>query len=51
MLFQAGSFSGSGNLKLTLEQERIRELEKKLQDVELEHSRLKKAIAIFSKTD
>ena len=49
--FQAGSFPGNGNLKLTPEQERIRELEKKLQDVELEHSILKKAIAIFSKTD
>lgn len=50
-VFQAGSFPGNGNLKLTPEQERIRELEKKLQDVELEHSILKKAIAIFSKTD
>ncbi len=49
--FKAGSFPGNGNLKLTPEQERIRELEKKLHDVELEHSILKKAIAIFSKTD
>ena len=49
--FQSGSFPGNGNLKLTPEQERIRELEKKLQDVELEHSILKKVIAIFSKTD
>ena len=49
--FQSGSFPGNGNLKLTPEQERIGELEKKLHDVELEHSILKKAIAIFSKTD
>ena len=28
--FQAGSFPGNGNLKLTPEQERIRELKKKL---------------------
>ena len=46
-----GSFPGNGNLKLTPEQEKIHELEKKLRDVELEHNILKKAVAIFSKTD
>ncbi len=49
--FGEGSFPGNGNLKLTSEQERIHELEKKLRDVELEHEILKKAVAIFSKTD
>ena len=46
-----GSFPGNGNLKLTPEQEKIHELEKKLRDIELEHAILKKAVAIFSKTD
>lgn len=49
--FWEGSFPGNGNLKLTPEQERIRDLEKKLREVELEHEILKKAVAIFSKTD
>lgn len=49
--FGASSFPGNGNLKLTPEQERIRDLEKKLATVELEHEILKKAIAIFSKAD
>lgn len=49
--FGTGSFPGNGKLKLTPEQERIRDLEKKLADVELEHEILKKAIAIFSKTE
>lgn len=35
---------------LTLEQKRIRELEKKLKDAEMERDILKKAMAIFSKT-
>ena len=35
--FGTGSFPGNGKLKLTSEQERIRDLEKKLADVELEH--------------
>lgn len=47
--FGEASFPGNGNLKLTPEQERIRELEKKLAAVELEHEILKKAIGIFSK--
>ena len=46
-----GSFPGNGNLKLTPEQERIHELEKKLKDAELERDILKKAISIFSKSD
>lgn len=45
------SFPGNGNLKLTPEQERIKELEKQLAASRLEHEILKKAIAIFSKTD
>ena len=49
--FGTGSFPGNGNLKLTPEQERIHELEKKLKDAELEHDIFKKAISIFSKSD
>lgn len=45
------SFPGNGNLKLTPEQERIHELEKKLKEAELERDILKKAICIFSKSD
>src|SRR5690606_2920266 len=45
--FGEGSFPGNGNLKLTPEQERIHELEKKLKDAELERDILKKAISIF----
>ncbi|WP_337833474.1 transposase [Flavobacterium kingsejongi] len=47
--FGEGSFPGKGNLKLTPEQEKIHELEKKLKDAELERDILKKAIGIFSK--
>jgi len=49
--YGTGSFPGNGNLKLTPEQERIHELEKKLKDAELERDILKKAIRIFSKSD
>ena len=48
--FGEGSFPGKGNLKLTPEQEKIHELEKKLKDAELERDILKKAIGIFSKS-
>ena len=48
--FGDGSFPGNGKQKLTPEQERIKELEKKLAAVEFEHEILKKAIGIFSKT-
>lgn len=48
--FGEGSFPGNGNLKLTAEQEKIHELEKKLKDAELERDILKKAIGIFSKS-
>lgn len=48
--FGEGSFPGNGNLKLTPEQEKIHELEKKLKDAELERDILKKAIGIFSKS-
>jgi len=47
--FGTGSFPGNGKLKLTPEQEKIHELEKKLKDAELERDILKKAIGIFSK--
>lgn len=40
--FGAGSFPEKRNLKLTPEQEKIHELEKKLKDVELERDILKK---------
>jgi transposase-like protein len=42
------AFSGRGNPALTDEQRRIRELEKKLKNAELERDILKKALAIFS---
>jgi transposase len=48
--FGEGSFPGKGNLKLTPEQEKIHELEKRLRDAELERDILKKAIGIFSKS-
>jgi len=48
--FGKGSFPGKGNLKLSPEQEKIHQLEKKLKDVELERDILKKAIGIFSKS-
>jgi len=43
------AFPGQGNLALTPDQKRIRELEKKLKDTEMEREILKKAMAIFSK--
>ena len=46
-----GEGSFLGNLKLTPEQEKIHELEKKLRDIKLVYSILKKAVTIFSKTD
>jgi transposase len=47
--FGTGSFPGKGKLKLSPEQEKIYELEKKLKETELERDILKKAISIFSK--
>lgn len=43
-----GAFPGKGRLKP--EDQRIRDLEKRLRDVEMERDILKKAVAIFSKT-
>ena len=43
-------FPGNGIEGLTPEQQRIRELEKKLRDTEMERDILKKAMAIFSRT-
>lgn len=43
------AFPGHGNLALTPDQKRIRELEKKLKDTEMERKILKKAMAIFSR--
>ena len=48
--FGEGSFPGKGKLKLTPDQEKIHELEKRLKDTELERDILKKAIGIFSKS-
>ena len=48
--FGRGSFPGNGKPKLTIEQEKIQELERKLKDAELERDILKKAISIFSKS-
>lgn len=48
--FGEGNFPGKGNLKLSPEQEKIHQLEKKLKEVELERDILKKAIGIFSKS-
>ncbi|WP_348825757.1 IS3 family transposase [Flavobacterium aestuarii] len=42
-VFGEGSFPGKGNLKLTPEQEKIHELEKKLKDAELERDIFKKS--------
>ncbi|MEZ7500431.1 transposase [Flavobacterium sp. Arc3] len=47
--FGEGSFPGEGNLKLTPEQERIYELEKRLKDAELERDILKKEMNNYSR--
>jgi len=44
------AFAGNGVAILSDEQKRIRELEAKLKDTEIERDILKKAVAIFSKT-
>ena len=44
------AFPGNGKVALTADQKRIRELEKKLKDTEMERDILKKAMAIFSRT-
>jgi transposase len=43
------AFPGNGNEALTLEQKRIKELEKALRDTEMERDILKKAVGIFSR--
>lgn len=43
------AFTGHGREALTPQDQRIRELEKKLKDVEMERDILKKAMAIFSR--
>ena len=43
------AFPGHGKIALTPDQKRIRELEKKLKDTEMERDILKKAMAIFSR--
>ena len=43
------AFPGNGKVALTAEQKRIRELERKLKDTEMERDILKKAMAIFSR--
>ena len=49
--FGSASFPGRGNERLTEEGRKVKELEKALKERELELEILKKAIAIFSKTD
>ena len=44
------AFPGYGKMTLTPDQKRIRDLEKKLKDAEMERDILKKAMAIFSRT-
>ncbi len=43
------AFSGNGREALTFQQQKIRELEKRLKNVEMERDILKKAMAIFSR--
>lgn len=43
------AFPGNGREALTSEQQKIRELEKKLKNAEMERDILKKAMAIFSR--
>jgi transposase-like protein len=43
------AFPGNGREALTTQQEKIRELEKKLKNAEMERDILKKAMAIFSR--
>jgi len=43
------AFPGHGKMALTQDQKRVRELEKKLKDTEMERDILKKAMAIFSR--
>ena len=43
------AFPGHGREGLTTQEQKIRELEKKLKDVEMERDILKKAMAIFSR--
>jgi transposase len=45
------SFPGKGKPKLTDDQRKIAELQKKLRESELENQILKKAVSIFSKSD
>jgi len=44
------AFPGNGREALTPQQQKIRELEKKLKNAEMERDILKKAMAIFSRT-
>ena len=43
------AFPGNGREALTFQQQKIRDLEKKLKDAEMERDILKKAMAIFSR--
>ncbi len=43
------AFPGKGREALTIQQRKIRDLEKKLKDAEMERDILKKAMAIFSR--
>jgi transposase-like protein len=49
MVCLARPFPGNGREALTPQQQKIRELEKRLKDAEMERDILKKAMAIFSR--
>ena len=46
---EAFAFSGNGSESLSPQEQRIKDLEKELQDTKMERDILKKAMAIFSK--
>ena len=45
------SFTGNGNVRLTDQEKKIAELEKRLRDMTIERDILKKAVSIFSAKD
>jgi transposase len=49
--YQGKSFPGNGKSKMTEEESEIARLKKELADIRMERDILKKAVAIFSKSD
>jgi len=49
--YQGKSFSGNGKPKLTEEESEVARLKKELTDIRIERDILKKAVAIFSRSD